>query len=185
MRPVQPSPPPARPAFPVRAHIILRAGDRLVLTLRAATLPGGGWWQLPGGHLEPGETLPECAIREAREEVGVLIAREDLRFVHVSHVLTRTGATRLALFFEATRWRGTPANHEPVFCDDLGFFPLGQLPAPIVPYIAHAISSYLRREPFSVVGRPRPGTPGNPPDARHTRPGPAGSLPQSGSPGHS
>jgi 8-oxo-dGTP pyrophosphatase MutT (NUDIX family) len=147
----------ARQLFPVRAHLILRAGDRLVLTLRAAALPGGGCWQLPGGHLEPGETLPECAIREALEEVDVTVAPEDLRFAHVSQVLTSAGASRLALFFEAASWRGVPANREPALCDGLGLFPLRQLPRPMVPYMAQAISRYLRQEPFSVASRRRPG----------------------------
>jgi 8-oxo-dGTP diphosphatase len=175
---VEPGPrQPDRDLFPVRAHMILRAGDRLVLTLRARGLPGGGQWQAPGGHLEPGETLPDCAIREAREETGVLVAREDARFVHVSHVITAAGQTRLALFFEATRWRGTLVNGEPARCDELGLFPLGRLPAPMVPYIARAITGYLRREPFSVSG-----SRGTPPGARHTTPGSPGCLPRSGSP---
>jgi 8-oxo-dGTP diphosphatase len=152
-RPSEPAAaPPARSLFPVRAHVILRDGDRVLLTLRAAHLAGGGQWQLPGGHLEPGETLPGCAVREVLEEVGVVAAPEDMRFAHVSQVIAADGASRVAMFFEATSWRGTPANCEPALCDDLGFFSLGTLPAPMVPYIARAISRYLRREPFSVAG---------------------------------
>nr|WP_240137570.1 NUDIX hydrolase [Salinigranum salinum] len=33
-------------------------------------------WSLPKGKLEPGELLPETAVREVREETGFAVARE-------------------------------------------------------------------------------------------------------------
>ena len=39
------------------------------------------WWGLPGGVLEIGETLAECAVREAREETGLSV--EPIRLVGV------------------------------------------------------------------------------------------------------
>ena len=40
------------------------------LLLRYAELPARGGWDLPGGHVEPGETPREAAVRELREETG-------------------------------------------------------------------------------------------------------------------
>lgn len=46
---------------------------RILLVLRARA-PEAGRWTIPGGHLEPGETLEECARREVLEETGLDIA---------------------------------------------------------------------------------------------------------------
>ncbi len=41
-----------------------------------------GWWLLPGGGMEEGETPEECCIREVEEETGAIVRPVD-RFLHV------------------------------------------------------------------------------------------------------
>jgi 8-oxo-dGTP pyrophosphatase MutT (NUDIX family) len=58
---------------------------------------GGGWF-LPAGHFEDGETISECAIREAREETGFHVIPRD-----ISHVVYSWGRYS-PLHFTVTVW---------------------------------------------------------------------------------
>lgn len=44
-----------------------------VLVVRRAKEPSKGWWSFPGGSLELGETMTDCAIREVLEETGITL----------------------------------------------------------------------------------------------------------------
>jgi 8-oxo-dGTP diphosphatase len=48
--------------------------DGRVLLIQRAFEPLAGLWTLPGGRAEPGERPEETAIREIREELGLLIS---------------------------------------------------------------------------------------------------------------
>lgn len=56
-------------------HCVIRDGGRLLMLRK----PKRGWWVVPGGKLEPGESLVEGVVREVYEETGLQIRNPQLR----------------------------------------------------------------------------------------------------------
>ncbi len=110
---------------------LLRDGNRILLCHRTPlrrVLPDV--WDLPGGHVEPGEPPRVALARELREELGVDVAVPAGPPVHEVHA--DTFDMRIWLI-EA--WSGSPANLAPEEHDAVGWFTedaLGALP------LAHA-----------------------------------------------
>jgi len=65
------------PVAQVAVGAVARRGDALLL-VRRGHAPEAGRWTLPGGRLEPGESVPEAVVRELAEETGLDVACGDL-----------------------------------------------------------------------------------------------------------
>ena len=66
------------------AKLALFLGSDLLVIQRddKPEIPWPGHWDLPGGGREGDETAITCALRETREEVGLVIAPEDVSWSH-------------------------------------------------------------------------------------------------------
>jgi 8-oxo-dGTP diphosphatase len=119
-------------------YLLLRREGQVLLQLRAGTgFMDGHWAAGAAGHVEPGESVLEAAVREAHEELGVTIAPTDLEALTVSHRGLPGGPAleqRVDFFFAASRWQGDPALQEPDRAADLRWFPFVHLPDPVVPH---------------------------------------------------
>jgi len=136
----------------VDVHILLVREDQLLLTQRRDTdSEFNGRWHLPSGKLDAGESVLAAAVREAEEEVGVLIDSADLRHVHTIHASGSGREPRLGIFFEARRWSGEPTIREPEKCSAIGWVPLSDLPD-LIAYPAGGIHAYRNGVTFSVQG---------------------------------
>jgi 8-oxo-dGTP diphosphatase len=96
----------------VAAAVIERRGaDGLTEFLLGQRAPGSfyaGFWEFPGGKVEPGETPHEALVRELHEELGIEVVRADpwLRRQHVyEHAHVRLN------FFRVRKWRGELHDH--------------------------------------------------------------------------
>jgi mutator protein MutT len=59
------------PPIDVVAGVIRREDGRLLITQRLAKDTLGGYWEFPGGKVDPGEELRAALARELREELGI------------------------------------------------------------------------------------------------------------------
>ena len=57
--------------------VVLDTRDKMLLfhTRDLGNPDLGTWWELPGGGIDPGETHRDAAVRELREETGIIAAR--------------------------------------------------------------------------------------------------------------
>jgi len=110
------------------AAVILREG-RVLLGERIGS-HGAHTWATPGGHLEWGESIEECAKRETLEETGLVVsAFEKLTFTN--DIFEKENKHYITLFVVASDANGEPQVTEPDKCKQWKWFKLDELPEPL------------------------------------------------------
>jgi 8-oxo-dGTP diphosphatase len=109
----------------VAVGILLRADGSFLLTSRPPGKPYAGYWEFPGGKLEPGETVERALTRELHEELGIDITAVQAWRVDefdYPHALVRLHFCKVTLWSgelqmregQAMAWQQLPVNVDPL-----------------------------------------------------------------------
>ena len=115
------------------AAVLIDGHDRVLL---AKQNYGQGRWALPGGLVEPDESPDEAAVREAKEETGLVVELDHLIALYYVRGVT---PPRLGFVFAGRITGGSlelPASGE---LADLGWFPITDLPENVSRIVPHAV----------------------------------------------
>jgi len=97
------------PPIDVAVAVVRRADGRVLLAERTVRQVAAGFWELPGGKIDAGETAAQAAARELHEECGI-DAEQCTPWMVYEHAFP-TRRVRLH-FFRVDRWRGQPHGRE-------------------------------------------------------------------------
>jgi len=102
--------------------------DRILLGHRS---PSRRWypdvWDLPGGHVEQGESEAEALIRELSEELDVRVLERDVVPVARLHLDNDSESPLTLGIWRVRRWQGVITNRAPDEHDLLRWFTAGEL----------------------------------------------------------
>lgn len=139
-------------AQPYAATFVILLNDKseILLVKRATTGWMDGYYGLPSGKVENGEGFLAAAIREAKEEVGIVIAKQDLEFKVAMwrHEDDDQDIEWVDMFFEATAWEQEPYNAEPEVHSEIAWFPLADLPSNTIPAVRQALEAFKQGESY-------------------------------------
>jgi len=130
------------PRFPVAVHVLLLRGDKVLLVRRCNTGFEDGKLSVVAGHVEPGEAVTQAAVREAYEEVGIVLSRDRLRVVGVIHRRSHEERVDFFLAYPLEHDGEEPQNREREKCSELVWANLGRLPDDTIPYVRAGIENF-------------------------------------------
>jgi 8-oxo-dGTP diphosphatase len=97
------------PTVDVAVSIVRAPDGSVLLAERTARQVAAGFWELPGGKIDPGETPAQAAARELHEEIGIT-PRALRSWISYQHAF-KTKSVRLH-FFQVEGYEGTPHGRE-------------------------------------------------------------------------
>jgi ADP-ribose pyrophosphatase YjhB (NUDIX family) len=135
--------------FRVSVSALIFEGEQILLAHRRAI----DWWNLPGGAIDPGETVAEGLCREVREETGLEIAVGQLVGVY-----SKPLKQEIVLAFRCQTTGGQLGAIDDDDIDESRYFPLHDLPANTLPKHRQRITDALLNQPEAILRDQRSST---------------------------
>lgn len=126
--------------FKSAVHMLIMDDNKLLVQKRKGTKLWPGYYALPAGHIDEGENQYDALIREAKEELGIII---DPNKIINSYVVLRRNYFKIDgkqlepyidYYFEISEYVGTPKIVEKDKCDELIWADINNLPKPFINY---------------------------------------------------
>ena len=123
---------------------VLVVRDGLVLVgRRLGGTQGHNTWQFPGGHLEFGESVAACAVREVAEETGLDVTVTGFG-PFTNDIFEAAGKHYVTLFVLATARVGSPRVLEPEKCAEWRWCERNAIPEPRFLSVQHLLEQGYR-----------------------------------------
>jgi 8-oxo-dGTP diphosphatase len=114
-----------RAVVDVAVGVLIRADGDFLLTSRPVGKVYEGYWEFPGGKLEPGETVTQALARELHEELGITVGDVlpwKVELVDYPHALVRLNFCKVFSWTgdlqmreaQSFSWQQLPVRVEPV-----------------------------------------------------------------------
>ncbi|HVS58731.1 MAG TPA: NUDIX domain-containing protein [Candidatus Saccharimonadales bacterium] len=137
----------------IASYVIFRKDTKVAFVLRENTKWMNGFYGLPSGKVEQNEPATQAAIREAKEEVGIDVAAENLRPVLVMHRKSEDSEW-VDFIFESVSWEGDLINAEPHMHSKVEWLDPKNLPDNVIPPVRAAIEAIEAGQHYAEFGWP-------------------------------
>jgi len=130
----------------VAAAVIQRPDGAFLLAQRPAGKVYAGYWEFPGGKVEPGEPADQALARELHEELGIDIGPA---YPWITRVFTYPHGTVRLQFFKVFAWKNQPHPREDqaIAWQDLG----APMAAPMLPANAPVLASLALPTEYAIT----------------------------------
>lgn len=135
----------------IASYLLLEKNGKYAFLKRANTGWRDGYYGLPAGKVEKGESYKQAAIREAKEEIGVILEPQNLCHILTSH-RTEDASDWVDIVFIATSYEGKPHNVEPHKHSELAWLDLDDLPDTVYPSLRFMLDQYSAGTSYTELG---------------------------------